>query len=171
MPASKKRDTRARAFAQIFASPFYIAVVVAAIAVYYELFHYLIVSSNDGIFLVTVPLYLIYALIFTASLLFATSVFAVGKSVKARYAGAEGGVLSAFTSSIGGLVVGCSCYAPIFSSVLYAIGFGTLQVSSAISFLGAYQSWFVVVFIAANLIFIYYQLGRIIRIGGMPKRG
>jgi hypothetical protein len=49
---------------------------------------------------------------------------------------------------------------------MYAIGFGTLQVSGAISFLGVYQAWFVVLFVAANLIFIYYQLGRITRIGG-----
>ncbi len=169
MQRATGKKSKSSVFLDIFSSPFYIAVGIAAIAVYYELFHYMITSSNEGIFLVTVPLYMVYALILTAAVLLTTSIYAVGKSLRIKYAGAEGGILSIFTSSVGGLVVGCSCYAPIFSSVLYAVGFGTLQVSSAISFLGAYQEWFVVLFIAANLIFIYYQLGRIIRIGGLHK--
>ncbi len=170
MPIRVKKLRRASVLKQIFTSPLYILITIAALVAYYELFTFLIVSSNEGIFFVTVPIYLIYALIFSASLLMSTSIYAVSQSIKAKYAGAEGGVLSVFTSSIGGLVVGCSCYAPIFSSLLYAVGFGTLQVSSAISFLGVYQTWFVAVFIAANLIFIYHQLGRITRIGGAHRR-
>ena len=170
MPTKAKKPQRLHALEQIFTSPPYIVITIAALVAYYELFTFLIVSSNKGIFFITVPIYLIYALILSASLLMSTSIYALSQSIKAKYAGAEGGVLSVFSSSIGGLVVGCSCYAPIFSSLLYAVGFGTLQVSSAISFLGVYQAWFVVVFIAANLIFIYHQLGRITRIGGSHRR-
>lgn len=170
MSTSRKGLRRLEILKSVFTSPFYILLTIVGVVAYYELFHYLIASSNNGLFFVTVPMYLIYALILSASVLLATSVYAVIKSIKARYAGAEGGVLSLLTSSIGGLVVGCSCYAPIFSSILYAVGFGTIQVSSAISFLGVYQAWFVVIFIAANLTFIYYQLGRIIRIGGVHGR-
>jgi hypothetical protein len=166
MRVAKAKLHKLEVLKKIFTSPFYILITIAAIVAYYELFQYLILSSNKGLFLVTVPLYLIYALVFSASVLLTTSVYAVHSSIRARYAGAEGGVLSVLSSSLGGLVVGCSCYAPILSSVMYAIGFGTLQVSGAISFLGVYQAWFVVLFVAANLIFIYYQLGRITRIGG-----
>lgn len=170
MPKARKKLGRAKVFKQIFTSPLYILLTIVALIAYYWLFKFLIVSSNDGFFFITVPIYLIYALIISASLLLSTSVYAVSKSIKAKYAAAEGGALSILTSSVGGLIVGCSCYAPILSSMLYAIGFGTIQVSSAISFLGVYQAWFVVVIVAANLIFIYYQLGRITRIGDAHMR-
>ncbi|MDE1855114.1 MAG: hypothetical protein KGH57_02220 [Candidatus Micrarchaeota archaeon] len=170
MQARNKRLHKVDVLKKVFASPFYIFLAIAAVVAYYWLFYYLITVSNKGLFFVTVPMYLIYALILSASVLVTLSVYAVSNSLKTKYSGAEGGLLSVATSAFGGFIVGCNCYAPIFSSVLYAIGFGTLQVSSAISFLGAYQLWFVVLLIAANLIFIYYQLGRITRIGGPHRR-
>ncbi|MDE1874196.1 MAG: hypothetical protein KGI04_03710 [Candidatus Micrarchaeota archaeon] len=164
-----KKPRRLDVFKRIFTSPFYILVAIVAIVAYYALFSYLIISSNKGIFLVTAPIYLVYALILSAAVLLATSVYAVSVSIRARYAGAEGSALSIITSSFGGLIIGCNCYAPIFASMLYAIGFGSLQVSSAISFLGVYQVWLVALLVAANLIFIYYQLGRIMRIGSASR--
>ena len=167
MRGSKKKLQKLEVLKSILTSPFYILLLVAGSVFYYELFRYLIIISNSGIFFVTVPLYLVYALVLSASLLFTTSVYAISKSVHAKYAGVGGSMLSVVSATLGDLVVGCSCYAPILSSVMYAIGFGALQVSSAISFLGDYQASFVVVFVAVNLIFIYYQLGRITRIGGI----
>ncbi len=170
MRSKKHEQNRIEIIKTIFTSPFYLIFALVASVVYYELFRYLILASNKGVFLVTVPIYSIYVLVISSALLIAISIYAVSRSVHAKFAGAEGIALSILTSSFGSLVVGCSCYAPILSSVLYAIGFGTLQVSSAISFLGVYQVWFVVSFIAVNLIFIYYQLGRIIRIGKNADR-
>jgi hypothetical protein len=164
------RMRRAEVLKKIFTSPFYLLVAITAVVAYYALFYYLIVLSNKGLFFVAVPMPLIYALVLSAAVLLTASIYAVSQSLKTRYAGAEGGVLSVATSAFGGFIVGCSCYAPILSSLLYAIGFGSLQVSSALSFLGAYQSWFVILLIAANLVFIYYQLGRITRIGGAHHR-
>lgn len=162
--------SRLDALKATFTSPFYIFITALAIIAYYELFYYVILTGNKGLFLVTVPIYLVYALVLSASVLLALSIFAVAHSIRAKYAGAEGSLLSIVTASLGDLVVGCSCYAPILSSVMYAVGFGTLAVGDAISFLGDYQTWFVVVFIVANLIFIYYQLGRITRIGKAERR-
>jgi hypothetical protein len=170
MRDSKKRPDRADVLKKVFTSPLYILITIITAIVYYGLFYYLILTGNKGVFLVTVPIYLVYALVVSASVLLALSIFAVAHSIRTKYAGAEGGLLSIVTAAFGDLIVGCSCYAPILSSVMYAIGFGTLQVGDMISFLGVYQAWFVVAFIAVNLIFIYYQLGRIIRIGSAERR-
>ena len=170
MPNQRSKITKSKALKSIFTSPFYIFLTIAGVVAYYALFFYLIVISNEGLFLVTAPIYLVYALILTAAILLTTSIYAVGQSLKTKYAGAEGGILSIVTSAFGGFIVGCNCYAPIFSSLLYAVGFGSLQVSSAISFLGAYQSGFMILLVAVNLIFIYYQLARITRMGGPHRR-
>lgn len=170
MPRRARRESRSYVLKQIFTAPFYILLTIVEVIIYYGIFYYLILASNRGIFLVTVPMYFIYVLILSSSVLLTTSIYAVSKSIRARYTGAEGGILSMLTSSVGGLVAGCNCYAPIISSVMYALGFGTLGVSSAISFLGAYQAWLVGLFVSVNLIFIYYQLGRITHIGGSAAR-
>lgn len=156
--------TRAGALKAVFGSPLYIGMAVLFTALYYLFFYYLIVFSDKGIFLVTVPIGLVYALVVSASVLLTVSVYAIGRSIHARYAGAEGSALSIATSALNGIIVGCNCYAPILSSALYALGFGTLGVSSAISFLGDFSTELLVVFIVVNLAFLYYQLGRISRI-------
>ena len=170
MQRREKKPRRLEILSTILTSPIYLALTLLGLLGYSEVFYYLILASNKGVFLVTVPIYLIYALTLSAALLLTTSIYAVSRSIHAKYAGAEGGALSILTSSAGSLVVGCSCYAPIISSALYAIGFGTIQVSGVISFLGVYQLWFVVAFVVLNLLFIYYQLGRITVIGGSPAR-
>ncbi len=170
MPVTAERPHRIHVLKSVFSSPLYILITIVAAIAYYELFKYLVLISNKDVFFITAPVYLIYALILSAAVLMTTSIYAIAKSLRAKYAGAEGGILSIITSSLTGLVIGCSCYAPILASVMYAIGFGTLAVSDAISFVGDYQNWLLVLFIALNLIFIYYQLGRITRIGGVHKR-
>ncbi len=144
--------------------PLYLGLTALFIVLYYLFFYYTIVFSDRGLFLVTAPLYLVYLLVASAAVLLAVSVYAIARSIHAKYAGAEGSALSIATSALNGLIVGCNCYAPILSSALYALGFGTLGVSSAISFLGDYQAELLVAFIAVNLVFLYYQLGRISRI-------
>lgn len=155
---------------KVFTNPFYMLLTMVAFITYYEIFNYVILASNLGIFFVTIPIYMVYALILSGAVLIAISAHSIVSSVRAKYAGMEGGALSIITSSFGSLIVGCSCYAPILSSILYAMGFGVLQVGDTIAFLGDNQLSFVLVFIAANLIFIYYQLGRITRIGGVATR-
>lgn len=167
---SRRETTRVGVLRAIFTSPVYVALTALFIVLYYAFFYYLILASDRGIFLVTAPIYLVYALVVSASLLLAASVYVISRSIHAKYAGAEGSALSVITSALNGLIVGCNCYAPILSSALYALGFGTLGVSSAISFLGAYQAELLLVFIAMNLAFLYYQLGRMVRINKSAAR-
>lgn len=164
------RLSRAAVLRKIFTSPFYILLTVVAAIAYYWLLKYQILASNKGVFFITVPMYWVYALILSAAALMAVSIYAVSNLLRTKYAGVGGGLFSIITSSIGGLVISCSCYAPVLASVMYAIGFGVLQVGDTIAFLGDNQLWFVLAFIAVNLIFIYYQLGRITRIGGAHRR-
>lgn len=165
MRSRQRKETKAELLGIIFTKPLYVITTLIALAVYYGVFYYLILASNKGVFLVTAPIYLIYLLIFSSALLFSVSVYSVEKALRTRYSGIEGGLLSVVTSAFGGLIVGCSCYAPIVSSILYAVGFGTLQVGTALSFLSGYQLELLLVFVALNVVFISYQLGRIIRIG------
>ncbi len=159
------KNTRSAELKSVFSSPLYVGLTALFIVLYYLFFYYLILSSNKGIFLVTAPISLVYLLVVSSAVLLSVSVYAIAKSIHAKYAAAGGSALSIGTSALNGLIVGCNCYAPILASTLYALGFGTLGVSSAISFLGTYQAELLVVFIAVNLAFLYYQLGRLARIG------
>jgi len=161
-PRSGKSPGRLAAAKEVISSPVCIVVALLSVCAYYLLFFGAIEYGNKGVFILSVPIYLVYALIITASALLAVSAFAVLKSFHVRAATSEGAV-SVIASSCGCLIAGCGCYSPIIASALYAIGFGTIQVSGAISALASYQAWLILLFVLANLVLIYHQLGVIAR--------
>ena len=146
----------------VIASPACVLVALLLAVAYYLLFFGTVTYENKGMFLATVPGYLIGTLIFTGAALLAVSAFEVLRSFRIASA-TSSGAIGVLTSSCGSLIAGCGCYSPILSSALYAVGFGTIQVSEVISTLADYQAWIIVIFAAVNLALIYYQLGRISR--------
>ncbi|VVB76814.1 Uncharacterised protein [uncultured archaeon] len=165
-----KKQSKIGVLRTVFTSPSYLAVAAASAVFYYFLFFYMIEYSNRGLFLLTVPIYLMYALIATGAVLLTVSAYAITRSIRMAPVGASGSVLSVFTSSFGCMVAGCGCYAPVLSSILYIIGFGSFQVSGAIALMGNYQVEFIALLIIINLAFIYYQTSRITRIGRLSRR-
>jgi hypothetical protein len=161
---SGTRRGRLAAAKEVISSPACIAVAILAAFAYYLLFFSAIKYGSKGVFLLSVPDYLLYSLIGTASALLAVSAFAVLGSFRVRMAASED-VVSVLASSCGCLIAGCGCYSPIVASALYAVGLGTIQVSGVLSALADYQVWLVAIFALVNVALIYHQLGFIARMG------
>lgn len=168
-PRSGRGPGRLAAAKEVISSPVCVIVALLSVCAYYLLFFSAVQYGNKGVFILSVPSYLVYSLIITASALLAVSAFALLKSFHVRAATSESAV-SVLASSCGCLIAGCGCYSPIIASALYAIGFGTLQVSGAISVLANYQAWLILLFILANIVLIYHQLGVIAHRHGRVSR-
>jgi hypothetical protein len=161
--------SRTAVLKKIFSSPRYVIAALLAAAAYYCLFYY-VMRYGTGIAFSSVPPYFVYALIASSAILVSLSVYELAGLFQVVDAG-ETGAISVCTASFGSVIAGCGCYAPIISSLLYALGLGTIQVSGFIALMGDNQMWLISLLIIINLAFIYYQSGRIARGSKPSKRG
>jgi hypothetical protein len=148
-------------FAAIFSRKAYIAIAAASALVFYYVFYYLVVSDNYGVFLVLMPIYLIYLLVATSGILFSISVFTVAYSAASRRLGVEGGIMGVLLPSMGGIVAGCACALPLLTSILLFLGINAFEALGIVTAIGIYQLWIVLAMIAINTGMIYYYLGRL----------
>lgn len=135
--------------------------LIAAWIIYYLFIKYMITISSQGIFLVTVPTYLLYILSFTSALLLAISAYSIHLSFKYRVLGLEEGAASAVTTFIGSLVTSCGCSAPILAVILYGLGVNAIGVSSSITFIAVNQDWLLGIVALVNIGLAYYSLGKV----------
>ncbi len=156
----RQLKTRVTALREIFVSPLYVAIAAIGVIAYYYLFRYLILSSNSGVFLLTVPIYLVYALVVTSGVLLATSIHNLKTHMQLSSASVEEGLASAITPLIGGAIASCGCQFSVLASFLYLFGIGSVQATSIVLLLNAYQLQLMVVFIIVNLLLLYYGLGK-----------
>ncbi len=150
----------------VFTKPAYLAVAAAASLAYYALIYFVVTHSDYGIFLVTVPVYLIYALVISGGLLLSTSIYVLNRRRKIISCGTGGGIFSVIASFVGGVATSCGCTAPILYSALYSLGFGIFQAASVVAFFSGNEVIILSAFIALNVLFIYYQAGKL----GVGKR-
>ncbi len=155
---------------KVFTSPVFVAIAILGVIGYYFLFHWLITSSNSGLFDVTVPIYLVYALVLSSGALLAVSAYVAHAELKRLRADVEVGMLSFLTPAIGGAVASCGCQFSVFASILYFLGFGVVQTTNIVLSIYSFQVPLIVAFIALNLAFMYYSLGRGVRACAVPKR-
>lgn len=135
--------------------------------VYYLSFRYLISSSNGGLVLIAVPIYLVYALISTASILFTLSVYSLISSFpRTGRNGAPPGIFSAFSVFVGGVSAGCACQAPILYGMLYFLGLNSLEASGLVTSFADHENAIMEAMIAVNLILIVLFYGRIQKANG-----
>lgn len=139
----------------------YLLLALASSAAFFYLFRYLIASNNHGIFLVLMPIYIIYALVATSGILFSISVFTMLSSIASRRIGAIGGIEGVIAPSIGGLVASCACTFPLLESVLLFLGVNTFDAIGIVSAIDGYQVWIISAMTLINLGLIYYYLGKI----------
>ncbi len=145
----------------IYSKPLAIVATFAFVVMYYLLFYNIIYASNKyGLALITTPIYLIYALIITSAVLLYLSIYSLHLSVYNIKNNISSGI-SVGTTIVGGIIASCDCQVPILSVILYWLGFNSISVSNVISFVGVYQIPIIVALIAANLIFMYYSLGKL----------
>lgn len=138
-------------------TPKYIALNIAVAIVYYIFYSYLLtVQENSTIVLVTVPLWLIYSVIITASVLFTIAVYSA-RNTRNNQAKVSGSVLGTAATVFTGVVAGCGCTAPILLS-LTAIGISASSVFSLVNFLNANQTVLFVALLAINVgVLAYYS--------------
>ena len=146
---------------RIFSDAKYLLLTLASSAAFFYLFRYMIAANNHGIFLVLLPIYVIYALVATSGILFSISIFTMSYSIASRKLGAIGGLEGVIAPSIGGLVASCACTFPLLESVLLFLGVNTFDAIGIVSAIDSYQVWIISAMILINLGMIYYYLGKI----------
>ncbi len=141
----------------IFSKPLYLAILVVAAVLYYFLLYTIIyMSSFRGIVILTVPVYMFYLLVITSAILITISIYGIRKRIAIKDATA-GGVVSVVMPSVGGLVAGCGCSAPLLSSLLIPV-LGSIGAEGILSYLSAYNVYILGILTVINLLLVYYQL-------------
>ena len=149
-----------RSFVAVY-KPIYIGINVVVAAAYYVVFTYLIRLQNYGILLITVPHYLIYALVITSSMLFTLGVYAIRASFKNRL-GASASAVGTFMTFFAGFISGCGCTAPLLYGIT-AFGLSIAEVSVAGAFIAEYSVEIILAIIVINVLLILYNSWRISR--------
>lgn len=134
----------------------YLAIFVATLLVYDLFFHYMITTSDYGIFLVTVPLYLIYLLIVSAALLVTLGVYSASMiRYRSTKRGVSSGFYGTFSVLVGGISAGCACQAPILYGVLYFVGLNSLEASSFVTIFSSHEKSILEILILLNILLIF----------------
>ena len=150
---------RAGNIRRIFTKPAYLIFLIIAIIVYYWAFSYIIANSNYGLFLVTVPAYAIYLLVFTSAVLASISVYTIASRIK-HGNGISYGISGSATLLAGGTIASCACQIPVFVSFLYLVGATAVDVTFVTFYINSLQIYLMAALIAANLVLIYHYLGK-----------
>ncbi|MCL5430157.1 MAG: hypothetical protein M1504_01610 [Candidatus Marsarchaeota archaeon] len=139
--------------------PKYILLNIALIAAYWIVYSFIIEAQTIGGLIFTfVPQYLIYALVFTSSILTTISVYAISNTRK-NSASVSGNSVSVATILFGGLVGGCGCQTPLLLS--FAAIIGTANAFSLNNFFHDYQVPTTVALLVINLLVIGYYLNKL----------
>jgi hypothetical protein len=146
---------------RIFRHPLYIAIAAVSTILFFYLFRYLIAINNHGIFLLLMPMYIVYLLVLTSGVLFSISLFAIAHSVASRRLGEIGGIEGLVIPSLGGLVASCGCAFPLLESIFLFFGVNTFEAVGIVSVINSYQLWILGAMIFINLATIYYYLGKV----------
>ncbi len=170
MPKREYKTNRLKALTGIFSKPLYAIIGILSSIGYFTLFYLMVKSSNYGIFLLTVPVYVIYVISVTSGILLSLSLFSIFKSLLSVRTGVAGGVLSVVLPSVGSTVITCACSYPIIGTFLLFVGVNALELSAAISTLARYDTAAAFLIIAINVVAIYYYLGRIAKAEGLVHK-
>ena len=132
-------------------------------AAYYLLFYELIVRSNAGFFLLTIPYSLLVLVVLASSVQATVAVFYLRLALRRR--SITGVAQSPIGVALGAFVASCSCNLPLLGPLLYFIGLNSLEVSGVLSFLAAYQQAIVEAIVLVDALSIVYYLRQISRSG------
>ncbi len=161
-PKRPKRTPMSRIsrLTSVLRKPIYLTVFAVTAIIYYMVFYYLIISSNYGIFLITIPTYMLYLLVITSALLLTVAVSSIHGHIK--YARAiSGSVSGSIIMLAGGTIASCACTVPIFISLLYVFGGTVADVTLLNFYISTYQIYLMAILILLNLGIIYHYLGKV----------
>ncbi len=156
----KSRPQILRALVNLYRPKYIILNVLVAFA-YYLIFTTLVRYQNYGILLVFLPLYLIYALIVTSSIMFTIGIYAAARSLTLRKS-ASASVIGTFMTLFAGVVAGCGCAAPLLYSIT-VFGLSIAEISVVQAFIASYSIEIISAMIILNVALILYYLVRLSR--------
>lgn len=136
-------------------------------AIYYLVFYELIVRSNSGFFLLTIPVSLLVLLVLASSALATVAMSYFRLSFRRR--SLPGIAESPIGVVVGAFVATCSCNLPLLAPVMYFFGLNAVEVSGVISFLAAYQEIIVEAIVIIDALSIYYYLRLISGSGSLGR--
>lgn len=169
-PDSPSLGPRLRILATIYRSPKYVVLSVIAAAAYYEVFAYFVSLNNFGIVIFSAPVYLVYLLAITASLLLTITIYSVSLRLRqGMQASSPAGLLASITTIVGGTVAGCACQAPILYNLLYFVGLNAFEASGVVTLLIAYSVEINSFLILLNLAAAYLLLSKISKAGEVKE--
>lgn len=142
---------------------------VVFFGVYYILFYELILHTNGGYFLLTIPYSLLLLVVLASSAQATVAIAYLRLALRRR--SIAGVAQSPVGVALGAFVATCSCNLPLLGPLMYFIGLNSLEVSGVLSFLAAYQEAIVEAIVVIDALSIYYYLRQIARAGpGAPRR-
>jgi len=152
-----------RAFVSLYSSWKALLTNAVFFTAYYLLFYELIVRSNAGFFLLTIPYSLLVLIVLASSMQATVAVFYLRLALKRR--SLAGVAQSPVGVALGAFAATCSCNLPLVGPLLYFIGLNSLEVSGVLSFLAAYQQAIVEAIVVVDALSIVYYLRQISRSG------
>ncbi len=157
-----KTSFPSRAFStlrRIYGSPVYLAANILALVVYYFIFVYLIKIQEEGVFLITVPPYIVYLLVVTSSIAFTIGIYSI-KNTRRNEARELSTGLGTATTLLGGVIGGCGCVEPLLLN-LSIFGLNTSQTFALLDFVSVAQIWILWIMIAINSFVVIYYLNKL----------
>lgn len=143
----------------IYVKPFYIILNIIFCIIFYFVFVFLIRYQNYGILLIETPIYLLYLMIITSSILFTISIYSI-RNTRKNAAKFSGSTVSTIVVLFGGVVGGCGCSAPIIYG-LSVLGLDLSTTSTLAYYLNYYILDLFYFMILLNLILIVYYLNKL----------
>lgn len=162
--ASLRIQSNLRALEIVYRSPKYLALTLAGGVLYYLIFNYIVSLNNVGIVIYSAPVYLVYLLSFTASLLLTLTVYSASLRIRHGLRTASSmGLVASISTIVGGGVTACACEAPILYNLLYFLGLNAFEASGFVALIGAYIFEIDAVLILLNVAAAYMVLSKISR--------
>ena len=139
---------------------FSLSVLIISTAIYFGVYYYMILASSEGAYIVTAPIYLTYAIIFTSALLLTIGIYSTKNALLRLRSSTSESTASIITLIAGGLFTSCGCSTPILGTILYTLGVGIIGRTNAIIFVSSNQAYLLLAILLINLLMIYYYLGK-----------
>lgn len=133
---------------------------IALFIAYYLMFNYFIKYQNHGIVLIlNVPVYLIYIMVATTSVLSSVSISSILHTAKTRLSFIGTG-FGAFASAFSGIISGCGCSFPLVLSIVTLLGVNSSYALIINLFFGNNAKLIMSALIAVNILLTVYMVAR-----------
>lgn len=153
--------------------PGYAILNIAVALIYYYAFIFLVKAQNYGILLLSIPMWLLLALVITASVLFTIAIYSINNT-RRNQAKVSASTLGVATTLAGGVIGGCGCSAPLIFG-LTALGVSASSITPLYLFLADNAVVLFSAMVLVNLATLAYYLWKLsnpsCRIDAKRRRG